>query len=70
MNTLRIQNRPSSKSQDENKHVLISCPCYLVFKLLQGAHGEFQSIFCGAVGHPLQHHLIRLYPVADALLHH
>lgn len=46
------------------------CSCYLMFKLLQGVRGEFQAIFRGAVGHPLQHHLIRLYPVADTLLHH
>lgn len=45
-------------------------PRYLMFKLLQGVHGQFEPIFGGAVRHPLQHDIIRLDPVADALLHH
>lgn len=45
-------------------------PRYLMFKLLQGVHGQFEPIFGGAVRHPLQHDFIRLDPVADALLHH
>lgn len=43
---------------------------YIVFKLLQVVHSKCESILVGAIGHPLQHHLIRLYPVTDAQLHH
>lgn len=41
-----------------------------MLKLFKCIHGEFKSIFCAAVGHPLQHHLICLYSVTNTLLHH
>lgn len=43
---------------------------YIMLKLLQVVHFELHSIFGGAVGHPLQHHLICLQPVANAVLYH
>lgn len=41
-----------------------------MLKLVQAVQVEFESVLVGAEGHPLQHHLIRLYPVTDTLLHH
>ena len=41
-----------------------------VLELLQVVDAQLQAPLGGAEGHPLQHHLVPLQPVADGLLQH
>lgn len=41
-----------------------------MLKLFQIVQVEFESVLVCTEGHPLQHHLICLYPITDTLFHH